>query len=62
MTQTTTGSIAFPSPPEAFAGRCSVPSAPLTACLRDGARQMLIQAVEAEVAQWVSERGHLIDE
>lgn len=61
MTQTTTESIPFPSPPEALDGAGRVPDDPLTACLRDGARRMLIQAIEAEVAQWVEERSHLVD-
>lgn len=64
MPQTTTEPIPFPSPPEApedVADVGRVPDDPLTACLRDGARTMLIQAVEAEVAQWVDERGHLVD-
>jgi len=69
MRQTTTEPLSFPSPPEVspevspedFADAGRVPDDPLTACLRDGARRMLIQAVEAEVAQWVDERSHLRD-
>lgn len=66
MGQITTEPIPFPSPPEVSpedlndVGR--VPDDPLKACLRDSARKMLIQAVEAEVAQWVDERAHLIPE
>jgi len=61
MGQTTTEPIPFPSPPEDLASSGHVADDPLTACLRDGARRMLIQAVEAEVAQWVDERAHLAD-
>ena len=65
MTEPTTEPLSFPSPPEdspeVFADASRVPDDPLTACLRDGARKMLIQAVEAEVAQWVDERSHLRD-
>jgi putative transposase len=34
----------------------------LTAVLRDGARKMLAQAVEAEVATWIADHAHLKDE
>jgi transposase-like protein len=34
----------------------------LTEVLRDGARQMLAQAVQAEVATWIDEHAHLQDE
>lgn len=61
MTEPTIEPISFPSPPEAFADAGRVPDDPLTACLRDGAQRMLIQAVEAEVAQWVEERSDLRD-
>jgi len=59
MAQTTTEPIPFPS--------AAAPSAPaardaLSQILQRGARQLLIQAVEAEVAQWVEQRGHLLDE
>jgi len=63
MSQTTTEPIPFPSAPVS-SGSGSGPQAEddvLTACLRDGARRMLIQAVEAEVAQWVDDRSHLVD-
>ena len=63
MPEPTTEPLSFPSPPppEVFADAGRVPDDPLTACLRDGARKMLIQAVEAEVAQWVDERSDLRD-
>lgn len=35
---------------------------PLTDVIRSGARTLLAQAVEAEVAQWIQERSHLLDE
>ena len=34
----------------------------LTDLLRDGARRMLAQAVEAEVAAWIESHAHLKDE
>lgn len=34
---------------------------PLTEVLRHGARQLLIQAVEAEAAAWIDEHAHLLD-
>jgi putative transposase len=34
----------------------------LTAILRDGARQMLAQAIQAEVAAWIDEHAHLQDQ
>ena len=43
-----------------------VPLAPsqdvLTDLLRDGARRLLAQAVEAEVAAWIDDHAHLVDE
>ncbi len=33
----------------------------LTEVLRDGARKMLVQAIEAEVADWIEDRTHLVD-
>src|SRR4051812_8392050 len=43
-----------------------VPLAPsqdvLTALLRDGARRLLVQAIEAEVAAWIDDHSHLKDE
>lgn len=35
---------------------------PLTAILRQGARRLLSQAVEAEVEQWIAEHVHIVDE
>ena len=34
----------------------------LTEILRQGAQQMLAAAVEAEVAQWIDQHSHLVDE
>jgi transposase-like protein len=34
----------------------------LTDLLRDGARRMLAQAVEAEVAAWIDDHAHLVDD
>jgi putative transposase len=34
----------------------------LTEDLRDGARRMLVQAIEAEVAAWIDAHAHLKDE
>src|SRR3982751_6159828 len=34
----------------------------LTDILRDGARRMLAQAVEAEVAAWIDDHAHLVDD
>jgi putative transposase len=34
----------------------------LTAVLRDGARRMLTQAIEAEVAAWIHDHAHLKDD
>src|SRR5258708_2193415 len=43
-----------------------VPLAPgqdvLTDLLRDGARRLLAQAVEAEVAAWIDDHAHLVDD
>ena len=35
---------------------------PLTDVLRHGARQMLIQAVEAEAAAWIDDHAHNVDQ
>lgn len=35
---------------------------PLTDILRQGARQLLIQAVQAEVEAWIAEHAHLVDD
>ena len=55
MRQSTTEPLVFPA---------SDPRAdddPLTDILRRGARQLLIQAVETEVAVWIDDRQHLTD-
>src|SRR4051812_12990861 len=43
-----------------------VPLAPsqdvLTDLLRDGARRLLAQAIEAEVAGWIDDHSHLVDD
>ena len=43
-----------------------VPLAPsqdvLTDLLRDGARRLLAQAIEAEVASWIDDHSHLVDD
>src|SRR5437588_4523961 len=43
-----------------------VPLAPsqdiLTDLLRDGARRLLAQAIEAEVAAWIDDHAHLVDD
>ena len=56
MTHATTGSLEFP-PQVAAAGED-----PLTDILRRGARQLLVQAIEAEVETWTATRAHLVDE
>lgn len=56
MTQVTSESLSFPSPDGQFEAD------PLTEVLRQGARRLLMQAVEAEVAVWVDQRAHLVDE
>src|SRR3954469_19435412 len=44
----------------------AVPQAPgqdvLTDLLRDGARRLLAQAIEAEVAAWIDDHAHLVDD
>jgi hypothetical protein len=55
MTQITTEPLPFPACPE-DASQASAPQGdPLAEVLHRGARQLLIQAVEAEVAQWVGD-------
>lgn len=56
MHDATTDSIPFPSPADASAAD------PLTDLLRRGARTLLAQAVEAEVAAWIDDHAHLRDE
>ena len=53
MDQSTTLPIAGPTP-----GARDV----LTELLRDGARRLLAEAVEAEVAAWIDEHAHLKDQ
>lgn len=55
MGQATTESLWFPASPPSQ-------SDVLTDILRRGARQLLIQAVEDEVAQWIDHRAHHVDE
>lgn len=54
MTHATTEPFGFPAVNPAVAD-------PLTDVLRQGARQMLIKAVEAEVAAWIDDHAHLLD-
>lgn len=56
MTDATTEPLVFPTSPDPASGD------PLTAILRQGARRLLSQAVEAEVEQWIAEHAHLVDE
>lgn len=58
MTESNSNSIPFPATDLAD----ETPADVLTDVLRRGARQMLAQAVEAEVAAWIDERKHLIDD
>jgi len=62
MRQTTIEPLPFPAPPEDSTTACASQADPLAEVLHRGARQLLIQAVEAEVAQWVGERAHLVDD
>jgi transposase-like protein len=56
MTQVTNESLSFPSPD------CQFAADPLTEVIRQGAQRLLMQAVEAEVAAWIGQRAHLVDE
>lgn len=56
MTEAIAESFAFPT------SRDPAVDDPLTALLRQGARRLLSQAVEAEVEQWIAEHAHLVDE
>lgn len=60
MNQATNAPFVFPSPAAANATDAPV-SDPLTDVLRQGARAMLAQAVEAEAQQWIVDHAHLID-
>jgi putative transposase len=62
MRQTTTEPLPFPASPEDPSQAWSSQTDPLAEVLHRGARQLLIQAVEHEVAQWVGERAHLVDD
>jgi hypothetical protein len=56
----------YPAMSESTTDICIVPLPEgqdvLTEILRDGARRMLAQAVEAEVAAWIGARAHLKDD
>lgn len=56
MAHATAESFAFPSQSAAAIDD------PLTELLRHGARQLLSQAVEAEVQRWIADHAHLTDE
>jgi len=61
---TNPSSFPFPTAPGSAPANHAEQTTPrdaLAACLYDGARQMLIHAIEAEVAQWVRDRSHLVD-
>ena len=57
-------SITAPPPPGEVAGSLPMtsPRDALSQVLFDGARQMLVKAVEIEAATWISQREHLLDE
>jgi len=55
VTNATTEPLSFPSVASAIAD-------PLTDVLRRGARDLLVRAVEAEVAEWIDARQDLVDE
>lgn len=55
MGQANIESLSFPASPPS-------PADVLTDILRRGARQLLIQAVEDEVTQWIDRRAHHVDE
>ena len=52
MAESTTQSLAFPE---------STAKDVMTEILRNGAQQMLAQAIQEEVAQWVEQRANLHD-
>jgi len=58
MHEATPDSIPFP----AIDPTTSDPSDLLTQIVTTGARQMLIHAIEAEAAQWIAQRQHLLDD
>ena len=57
MQEATRDSIPFPAAEASAPGVHDL----LTRVLSNGARQMLIHAVEAEAAQWIDDRRHLLD-
>lgn len=59
MTQLTNESLSFPT--SDLSDEPFSPD-PLTEVIRQGARRLLTQAVEAEVAAWINQRSHLLDE
>lgn len=61
MNQTTHESFTFPTPSTPRATSASGGD-PLTEVIRQGARTLLAQAVEAEVAAWIDGHAHLTDE
>ena len=63
MNHATTEPMTFPTTDSNAAEAAGPPPAdPLTEVLRAGARQLLTQAVEAEVEQWIADHAHLTDE
>jgi len=56
MNQATDQPFVFPSP------AAPTPTDPLTEVIRQGARTLLTQAVEAEVAAWIDAHAHVTDE
>lgn len=57
MNEATPDSIPFPAADPSMPAQRDL----LTQVLSNGAQQMLIRAVEAEVAQWIDDRRHLLD-
>ena len=70
MQDVTTDSLPFPSAGSASSADASAgqplpltqPRDALSQVLFDGARQMLIQAIEIEAATWIKQREHLLDD
>jgi transposase-like protein len=64
MNQTTHESFTFPSPcvTTTAASEGGGTADPLTEVIRQGARTLLAQAVEAEVAAWIDDHAHVTDE
>lgn len=58
MSQPIASSFAFPFPATVSVGGID----PLTEVIRQGAKTLLAQAVEAEVAAWIADHAHLTDE